>query len=75
MVLDFLARLAQQQLPMRVETLYEIDCAHTLQAAGLIEVAFVDADGPDGHGHAVIRGITHEGRAALDRRDDGRTPA
>lgn len=70
MVLDFLVRLAQQELPIRVESVHEVDCAFTLQAAGLIDAELAN-EGGAGHGYALIRGITHAGRAALQRKDEG----
>jgi hypothetical protein len=70
MAADFLAHVAQQKLPMRVETPYAVDCAFILQAAGLVD-AELSNEGGQGYGYAVIRSVTHEGRAALKRRNEG----
>jgi hypothetical protein len=73
MPLDYLRFIAQQTFPLRVDDEHDLRCVEVLRAASLIAVEVFEGDLVHQSAFAIVRGITHQGRAALQR-DAGNKP-
>jgi hypothetical protein len=67
MPLDYLRSIAQETFPLRVDDEHNLRCVEVLRAASLITAEIFEGDMVHEFAFAIVRGITHEGRAALER--------
>lgn len=67
MPLDYLRSIAAETFPLRVNDPHGLRCVEVLRAASLITAEIFDGDMVHEHTFAIVRNITHEGRAALER--------
>lgn len=67
MPLDYLHSIAQETFPLRVNDQHGVSCVEVLRAALLIRAEIFEGDMVHEFTFAIVRGLTHEGRAVLER--------
>ena len=67
MPLDYFRSIAQATLPLRVNDQHGLRCVEVLRAASLVTAEIYEGDMIHEPTFAIVRDITHQGRAALER--------
>jgi hypothetical protein len=75
MPLDYLRSIAQETFPLRVNDQHGLHCVEVLRGASLITAEIFEGDMVHEFKFAIVRRITHEGRAALERDAANKPPA